>query len=121
MPPVSANHFCSNAEGGVGLICACLPALNALFTNATSQTASKSLEPGGRLENELGNMRASTRGPSGAVTSKTSYADIGSDQVVLISKEKGASFETDSQGDSESGTQGIRKVVDISHSVDHVR
>ncbi|KAI9702323.1 MAG: hypothetical protein M1836_000802 [Candelina mexicana] len=108
-----------NAEAGIGLICACLPATSALHTHYhTSQSSSRLHEQGsqslaaGQLSSlRMTNMSAPRRGDK----METLYADLelGSDQAVLVSHAQHEEAEREAQSDA----QGIMKTVGVHYAV----
>lgn len=100
-----------NAEGGVGLICACLPAMNIVLAKIRKYGSSQNRSYGHqdssvplsklRLGGSKGVSKASKNDPEGTLT------DYGNDQSHLIS-----------YAGSVQGGGGIHKTIDVSQTVE---
>ncbi|KAF7586493.1 hypothetical protein BBP40_008794 [Aspergillus hancockii] len=103
-----------NAEGGVGLICACLPTMNILINKLRKAGY---LYSSNKYQNESSMQLSKMKGANGkgfsAIGSKSSRAepDFGSDQSHLISY----AGTVDVAG---TGEAGIHKTVDVSQTVE---
>ncbi|KLJ06476.1 hypothetical protein EMPG_10123 [Blastomyces silverae] len=108
-----------NAEIGIGLICACLPALNALVERKRREHSSRRQGETGAGDYQLSQVDAKTKS-SRSATELT--AEVDSDKDYLISNSQGRVFETSILNDANSATNshldqnGILKTVDVSHS-----
>ncbi|KAK2813907.1 hypothetical protein FQN50_000308 [Emmonsiellopsis sp. PD_5] len=98
-----------NAEIGIGLICACLPALNALVERKRRLDSSRKQGESGKLDYELSRVDG---------TGKKHMPEVDSDKDYLITDFQGRGFEASIQGDGSSAahSQGILKTVNVSHT-----
>ncbi|KKA23219.1 hypothetical protein T310_2712 [Rasamsonia emersonii CBS 393.64] len=116
-----------NAEGGVGLICACLPALNVLVSRVghSGPSSKKRSHGSGYQLSKVRNVDETWNEP-GAVGNQPNHPDFCSDQSGLISNAQGFPNSLSAQGGSSSSlrgleeTDGIRKTVAMSQSVEIV-
>ncbi|KKZ67229.1 hypothetical protein EMCG_07079 [[Emmonsia] crescens] len=108
-----------NAEIGIGLICACLPALNALVGRKRQELSSRRQGETGPCDYQLSKVDGNAKSLKIA-TQLTPEAD--SDKDYLISHSHGRAFEIAVINDANSATHstvdpnGILKTVDVSHS-----
>ncbi|PGH03210.1 hypothetical protein GX51_04245 [Blastomyces parvus] len=108
-----------NAEIGIGLICACLPALNALVERKRREHSSRRQGETGPGDYQLSKVDGKAKS-SRSATELTPEVD--SDKDYLISHSQGRVFETAVLNDTHSATHsqldqnGILKTVDVSHS-----
>ncbi|KAI9933153.1 hypothetical protein AWENTII_002825 [Aspergillus wentii] len=117
------NMF-GNAEIAIGVICACLPALSALFIRAYHEYSSNKATHSS--QHELSKMRNNTSRTDKS-RHQMSYIENGSDQEILVQNAQGEpKIETTINGQernehSSNGGgfdgMGIMKTVDVSHSV----
>lgn len=116
------DHF-SNAEAGIGIICACLPAISALMMSTNAERSSRRREQSG-TDQELSKMRFSKKSGN---RSQPGDQKLEQDEAYLVSHAQGdPEFETSIKGDADSHSQrqaypfdgnGILKTVDVSHTV----
>lgn len=114
---------CSNAEAGIGIICACLPAISALLMTTSAERSTRRREHSS-TDQELSKMRMSKK--SGA-RSQSDEHKLDFDEAYLVSHAQGdPEIETSIRGDADSHSQrqmhafdanGILKTVDVSHTV----
>lgn len=115
--------FISNAEAGIAIICACLPAMSALLTSSTPGQSSRRRDHS-NTDHELSKMHYTTK--SGG-RSQSGDHKLDPDEAYLVSHAQGdPEIETSIQGDADSRSQrqmypyeanGILKTVDVSHTV----
>ncbi|KAF7122203.1 hypothetical protein CNMCM5793_000160 [Aspergillus hiratsukae] len=103
-----------NAEGGVGLICACLPTLNILIKRLrkTGDSSNRYYEDSSV---HLSHLKAANKRFSKGVSKSDTYVDateFGSDQSHLIS------YAGAVDGESRDTAIGIQKTVDVSQTVE---
>lgn len=108
----------SNAEIGIGLICACLPPLNALIGQRRQQSSSRKNFSNSR-DHELSRVNTTANGLKDTV-SRTHEAESDKDYLITNAQFNGG-FETSVRGestvkDSGDGQPGIVKTVDVSHA-----
>lgn len=106
------DKFSSNAEGGVGLICACLPILNVLYAHYRKEYSSQ------RYYNQssdihMGDRKSGNNSQSGSRFGKTPNFGDQNDQSHLISFAG-----TPEAADSIYNDDGIRKTVAVSQTVE---
>ncbi|KAF7183475.1 hypothetical protein CNMCM7691_003674 [Aspergillus felis] len=105
-----------NAEGGVGLICACLPSLNVLLTRVrkTGYSSNRYAEQDSSMQ--LGHVKpANSKRFSMGLSKNETYVDpteFGCDQSHLISHAGAV------DGESHDAALGIHKTVDVSQTVE---
>lgn len=102
----------SNAEGGVGLICACLPVLNVLISHYKKEYSSQKYYNQGS-EIQLGDRKSGNISQSASRFGKTPNFGDQNDQSHLISF-AGAPDASDSIYNDD----GIRKTVAVSQTVE---
>lgn len=78
------------AEVGIGIICACIPSFNVLFTRWSTEYASRnSRKTNASAEIKLSNVKTSSRGPkvkpNPGSTSLSSYIEVGSPRDTMFS------------------------------------
>ncbi|GFF31136.1 hypothetical protein IFM58399_02786 [Aspergillus lentulus] len=105
-----------NAEGGVGLICACLPSLNILIKRARKNGYSSNRYAEQDSSVQLGHVKPAPKKRLSMGFSKSdTYVDpteLGCDQSHLIS------YAGAVDGDSRDAALGIHKTVDVSQTVE---
>ncbi|EAW17342.1 uncharacterized protein NFIA_072560 [Aspergillus fischeri NRRL 181] len=105
-----------NAEGGVGLICACLPSINLLINRARKTGYSSTRYPEQESSVQLGHVKPATKKRLSKGLSKSeTYVDpteFGCDQSHLIS------YAGAVDGESRDAALGIHKTVDVSQTVE---
>ena len=116
-------NLSSNAEAGIGIICACLPAISALALTTSQERSSGRRDKSG-TDQELSKMRFSKK--SGA-RSQSDDRKLYPDEAYLVAHAQGdPEIETSIKGDADSRSQremypfdanGIMKTVDVSHTV----
>ncbi|KAI9766857.1 MAG: hypothetical protein M1835_007128 [Candelina submexicana] len=113
-----------NAEAGIGLICACLPATSALYTHHHASQSSSRLHEQGSQSLTAGQQLSSLRMTNmsgcprrGGDKMETLYSDLelGSDQAVLVSHAQHE--EAAEQREAQSDAQGIMKTVGVHYAV----
>lgn len=115
----------SNAEIGIGLICACLPAMNALIERTRRQYSSRKNQST-PLDHELSRVNRTTQKTRNLTTRDP---EAGSDKDYLIGFDQAQGGvettirgETASSGDSRKYSfDGIVKTVDVSHAYETQR
>jgi hypothetical protein len=103
----------SNAEGGVGLICACLPVLNVMFAHYKKQYSSQKYYQNGGSSHPLSDRKSAP--PSNVATDWDKVTNFG-DQSHLISF--AGPPEDGESGESIHNQDGIRKTVAVSQTVE---
>ncbi|EBA27424.1 conserved hypothetical protein [Aspergillus fumigatus A1163] len=105
-----------NAEGGVGLICACLPSVNLLINRARKTGYSSNRYAEQESSVQLGPVRsAAKKRLSRGLSKSDTYVDpteFGNDQSHLISHAGAV------DGESRDAALGIHKTVDVSQTVE---
>ncbi|CAG7951317.1 unnamed protein product [Penicillium nalgiovense] len=103
-----------NAEGGVGLICACLPVLNVMFAHYKKQYSSQKYYQNGGSTHPLSDRKSAPASNAGTDWDKvTNFGD----QSHLISF-AGPPEAGESGGESVYNQDGIRKTVAVSQTVE---
>ncbi|KAI9713726.1 MAG: hypothetical protein M1812_006564 [Candelaria pacifica] len=110
-----------NAEAGIGLICACLPATSALYAHHSTASSSSRLhaQPSQIASSlRMTNMSA-RRGEHNKTQNIYSDLEIGSDQAVLVSHAQHA--EAEERDAQRSDARGIMKTVGVSYAVTYTK
>ena len=109
-----------NAEGGVGLICACLPTFNIVIRKLRSKAYSSNRYYQPESSVPLSKMKASA-GKGFSMVSKPDH-DFGSDQSHLITYAGTVDMGSNAGNGGSSDTTGIHihKTVDVSQTVEVV-
>ncbi|PGH10707.1 hypothetical protein AJ79_05298 [Helicocarpus griseus UAMH5409] len=111
-----------NAEIGIGLICACLPALNALIERKRKEYSSRRHGESGGYDYQLSKVQNNSRVSR---TAPKVTPEVDSDKDCLISYPQGKGFESSINNDTNSTDHSIRvspdrsgilKTVDVSHT-----
>jgi hypothetical protein len=103
----------SNAEGGVGLICACLPVLNVMFAHYKKQYSSQKYYQNGGSTHPLSDRKSA---PASNVAADWDKVTNFGDQSHLISF--AGPPEAGESGESIHNQDGIRKTVAVSQTVE---